>query len=350
MKYSSKILLLGSLGSLLLIFLCLYVNLEKFALKSETMSIEESNVAPDVITKSKPIINIEEPIRAIEPKAETELLKPSLLDYTIANQVLTIAGELPILENSDRLKIAMMKRCAVVTCERTIMFSKDQETPSWKRLAQEVIELFNDENVTLVDFTLSSERIHIDGELPSKRVKEKLLALITTYKGLNEVNDTTSIKEVIALKEELPKEKLVKKERQPVTNAPIESAKKVDDPILLAQDKINNLLKKKKVNFYRNRAKITNRGQRTLESIVAILKKIPNVIIEVQGHTDASGKAKINQWISEERAKSVKNYLGSRGLNPRDIRAKGFGETKLLLEDKPYSSLNRRVEIEIKRR
>ncbi|HIO95576.1 MAG TPA: hypothetical protein EYG67_02030, partial [Campylobacterales bacterium] len=176
MKYSSKILLFGSFGSLLLIFLCLYVNLEKFALKSETMSVEEF----EVIAQTKPITKVIEPIKAIDSKVEVERLKPSLLDYTIANQVLTIAGELPILENSDRLKIAMMKRCEVVTCERTIMFSKDQENPSWKRLAQEVIELFNDENITLVDFTLSNERIHIDGELPSARVKEKLLTLITT--------------------------------------------------------------------------------------------------------------------------------------------------------------------------
>ena len=343
MKYSSKILLFGSFGSLLLIFLCLYVNLEKFALKSETMSVEES----EVIAQTKPITKVIEPIKAIDSKAEVERLKPSLLDYTIANQILTIAGELPILENSDRLKIAMMKRCAVFTCERTIMFSKDQENPSWKRLAQEVIELFNDENITLVDFTLSNERIHIDGELPSARVKEKLLTLITTYKGLNEVNDTTSVKEPIALKKEPIKEEVHVKED---SNDSIESVKKIDNSILLVQEEINNLLKSKKVNFYRNRAKITNRGKRTLDLIIAILKKIPNLTIEVQGHTDASGKVRINQWISEERAKSVKNYLGSRGLNPRDITAKGFGETKLLLEDKPYSSLNRRVEIEIKRR
>jgi OOP family OmpA-OmpF porin len=70
----------------------------------------------------------------------------------------------------------------------------------------------------------------------------------------------------------------------------------------------------------------------------------------VKGYTDASGDEKINLWISQERAKSVKRYLGKHGIPLKNITAKGFGESELLYGDKPYSELNRRVEIEIRRR
>jgi outer membrane protein OmpA-like peptidoglycan-associated protein len=122
------------------------------------------------------------------------------------------------------------------------------------------------------------------------------------------------------------------------------------DKIDIAQKKIAELLERERINFYRSRAKITPKGLKTLQKVITILKDVPDIKIEVKGYTDASGKRSVNRWISEERAKSVKNYLGSHGINPVHIEAKGFGEENLLYKDKPYSPLNRRVEIEIKRR
>ncbi len=122
------------------------------------------------------------------------------------------------------------------------------------------------------------------------------------------------------------------------------------DNIEVAQDKIVEILKEQKINFYRNRAKLTPQSKRTLKEVIAIIKDIPNIKIDVRGYTDASGKKAVNKWISKARAKSVKLYLGSHGINPEIIDYKGFGEDDLLYKDKPYSPLNRRVEIEIKRR
>ncbi len=125
---------------------------------------------------------------------------------------------------------------------------------------------------------------------------------------------------------------------------------KIENDIEIAQNKIEEILKEKKINFYRNRAKLTPQSKRTLKEIIAIIKDIPNIKIDVRGYTDASGRKSVNKWISEARAKSVKLYLGSHGINPDIIEYKGLGEEDLLYKDKPYSHLNRRVEIEIKRR
>ncbi len=124
----------------------------------------------------------------------------------------------------------------------------------------------------------------------------------------------------------------------------------IKDDIEIAQNRIVEILKEKKINFYRNRAKLTPQSKRVLREIISIIKDIPNIKIDVRGYTDASGKKSVNKWISEARAKSVKLYLGSHGISPDIIDYKGFGEDNLLYKDKPYSPLNRRVEIEIKRR
>ena len=124
----------------------------------------------------------------------------------------------------------------------------------------------------------------------------------------------------------------------------------IEDDVEIAQNRITEILKEKKINFYRNRAKLTPQSKKVLKEIIAIIKDIPDIKVYVKGYTDASGKKSVNKWISKARAKSVKLYLGSHGINPDIIEYEGYGEDNLLYKDKPYSPLNRRVEIEIKRR
>lgn len=130
----------------------------------------------------------------------------------------------------------------------------------------------------------------------------------------------------------------------------VEATNSHDASLDLTQETISNLIKSERIHFYKNRAKVTNKGKQTLDKVVKILKGIPDVNITIKGYTDASGRRKMNQWISLERAKSVKNYLGSQGIALESINVQGFGEEGLLYADKPYSRLNRRVEIEIKRK
>lgn len=116
------------------------------------------------------------------------------------------------------------------------------------------------------------------------------------------------------------------------------------------QTLISNIVKSERIHFYKNRSKLTNKSKKTLDKVVEILKGSSNVEIIVKGYTDASGRRKMNRWVSSERAKSVKRYLVNQGITAESIEVKGFGENGLLYPKRPYSSLNRRVEIEIKRR
>lgn len=67
--------------------------------------------------------------------------------------------------------------------------------------------------------------------------------------------------------------------------------------------------------------------------------------ILITGHADASGDAVLNQVLSSERAKAVKNYLTQKGVSPTLLRIEGKGADKLADVNNPFAPANRRVEI-----
>jgi outer membrane protein OmpA-like peptidoglycan-associated protein len=69
--------------------------------------------------------------------------------------------------------------------------------------------------------------------------------------------------------------------------------------------------------------------------------------VGVYGHTDNAGNSDANQKLSEERAKSVKNYLISKGLLEKRIESKGFGQNQPIADNKTANgkAQNRRVQI-----
>ena len=54
----------------------------------------------------------------------------------------------------------------------------------------------------------------------------------------------------------------------------------------------------------------------------------PDIIVEIQSHTDSRGSDSYNQDLSQRRAESVVEYLKSKGINANRLVAKGYGESK----------------------
>jgi outer membrane protein OmpA-like peptidoglycan-associated protein len=55
------------------------------------------------------------------------------------------------------------------------------------------------------------------------------------------------------------------------------------------------------------------------------------MIIKIESHTDSKGPDRYNMKLSDRRAKSTRDYLLSRGVDPNRIAsAIGYGETQLL--------------------
>ncbi len=117
----------------------------------------------------------------------------------------------------------------------------------------------------------------------------------------------------------------------------------------LLQIKLSEYVKKNQIIFKRGSNKITKNSNKTIKVIVKSLEEFPNMKIEVAGHTDAAGGAKLNQRISEKRALTVKQRLIYYGIDKSRIIARGYGESIPLVKNSPngYSKINRRVEFNI---
>ncbi|ASY71259.1 cell envelope biogenesis protein OmpA [Sinorhizobium fredii USDA 205] len=87
----------------------------------------------------------------------------------------------------------------------------------------------------------------------------------------------------------------------------------------------------------------------TLDSVAIVLRKYNKTLIDVDGHTDSTGSASHNQDLSERRAASVANYLGSRGIDQRRISTMGYGMERPVASNSSEAgrAQNRRVEISI---
>jgi OmpA-OmpF porin, OOP family len=93
------------------------------------------------------------------------------------------------------------------------------------------------------------------------------------------------------------------------------------------------------------------RGESFLElnRVVKLLEDNPSIVIEMSAHTDSYGSDDYNINLSDNRARSVMEYILSKGIGQPRISSKGYGETKPVApNDTPENrQLNRRVEFTI---
>jgi outer membrane protein OmpA-like peptidoglycan-associated protein len=83
-----------------------------------------------------------------------------------------------------------------------------------------------------------------------------------------------------------------------------------------------------------------------------LMNDYPTLFVEISGHTDTDGKDDYNLKLSENRAKSVVDYLISKGVDPKRLSYKGYGETRPIAPNNTAEgkSKNRRIEFRINSR
>jgi peptidoglycan-associated lipoprotein len=67
----------------------------------------------------------------------------------------------------------------------------------------------------------------------------------------------------------------------------------------------------------------------SLDTLVQFFKDNKNLIIEIGSHTDARGSDEYNLKLSQARAQSVIDYFQTKGIEHSQVKAKGYGESKL---------------------
>lgn len=107
-------------------------------------------------------------------------------------------------------------------------------------------------------------------------------------------------------------------------------------------------IKLDRVHFDTDKAVILPESSEVLDYAVATLKAHPNIVIEVDGHTDNRGTAQHNMLLSQRRADSVMSYLREHGVT-NTMTAKGYGEDKPIADNGTADGRqqNRRVGLHI---
>lgn len=84
-----------------------------------------------------------------------------------------------------------------------------------------------------------------------------------------------------------------------------------------------------------------------LDALATSVNETPQLRVKVIGHTDSSGNVGINQPLSENRARSVVNYLTSKGVFGRRITSEGRAATDPIADNSTAEGRrqNRRVEV-----
>ena len=102
----------------------------------------------------------------------------------------------------------------------------------------------------------------------------------------------------------------------------------------------------KNIFFEFDSAELLPRSYVELRKLLKIMRENPEMVIEIQGHTDSFGKANYNISLSENRAAAVVAFLNRNKIEASRTKIRGFGSHQPIAENDSAEGrkLNRRVE------
>jgi outer membrane protein OmpA-like peptidoglycan-associated protein/tetratricopeptide (TPR) repeat protein len=103
------------------------------------------------------------------------------------------------------------------------------------------------------------------------------------------------------------------------------------------------------INYATASFEIDKKSLVVLDGFVGFMNDNPSIYVEIRGHTDNVGSLQTNMTLSNNRAKSVYDYLISKGVDSNRLKYQGFGpKVPIASNDTEYGrSKNRRTEFYI---
>lgn len=177
------------------------------------------------------------------------------------------------------------------------------------------------------NFDLNGDTVTLKGVAPSEQVKSEVEA---------------------AAKAAWPNIKVVNEITVSAPSAPAPAPAPAGGACTTLQADITALLKTP-INFQTDGFTLVAASQQQLTQIADKLKACPDPKVSVVGHTDSSGNDTINVPLSNNRAKSVADYLVSQGVGGDRVTSSGVGSAQPIApNDTPAGKAqNRRVDITV---
>jgi outer membrane protein OmpA-like peptidoglycan-associated protein len=160
-----------------------------------------------------------------------------------------------------------------------------------------------------------------DGSYELKKLKDNTTYTVSTETG-QESKSTSFAKDGY----------LANKDQRVITTAGLEKSK-----IFVADFEVKPVEKEirmPKILYDLGSFELRQESKDSLEFLYNILNDNPAIVVELNSHTDSRGDAAKNQKLSQDRAQSCVNYLvNEKKINPKRLKAKGYGKTQLLVSD-----------------
>lgn len=129
----------------------------------------------------------------------------------------------------------------------------------------------------------------------------------------------------------------------------IDSYEEIERDLYLVPIEVGAIVKLNNIFFERSKATLLEESFPELRRLLALMQENPHVEIELGGHTDNQGIARLNLQLSLERVEKVRDYLVQNNVEKRRLSIKAYGGTKPIASNSSEETraLNRRVEVTI---
>ncbi len=164
---------------------------------------------------------------------------------------------------------------------------------------------------------------------------ERISAIATLPKyGTSEPAANAIVKSVGNSEIQNPKSKIQNFETpncitRPVAPPPVIPEPPIPQPPIPEPPKPIRLSVPRNIHFALDKDFISQKSGDILDKIAVVMEQYPNIVIELQGHTDSRASNAYNQDLAKRRATSARNYLVKKGIASERMTIRSFGERKL---------------------
>ncbi len=292
---------------------------------------------------------------------EHNITKDISLKITKDADIIKLAGVFPSQEAVDKA-IEALRPGAKSVQKGTIIIDPKADNPKLRALISDFSKTLPEFSKAVIEY--HQKQISLDGITTDMIAKKQLLSTATSMGKEYRVTDLVSYQKPPAPTPK-PAPKTVKNQERNTTKTALvtqeqnkSTASATPKPTMHdtkqtkttdAQQALNKVLKGKRITFLYASDTLTPRSKKLLDQIAKILKRYPDIRVEIGGHTDSDGTKARNMKLSQRRAYAVKLYLVQKGINSKRLVARGYGESKPLVKnDTPaHKQQNRRVEFKV---
>jgi len=256
----------------------------------------------------------------------------------IENGQLTLSGAM----GSEDAKLAAVARAQELAkglklrVNEKLEVLEDSDTAAWEAAVPALLTQVAALHQHQATVTLSGQTVTVKGAVATGEAKTKLVHEIASLLG-----SSIHVQDQVTIASTIPS--------SPPTAQPTQTTPSGHASRAQVQAGLDEVLRGEHIAFESNSAVLTPKGRAVIDKVIPALKRSPDAVVEIGGHTDSYGDPDYNLQLSRTRAESVRQYLADHGVTNR-LTAVGYGASRPLSQDRTRaaSKKNRRIEFRVK--